>query len=289
MKIPGRTIARTVEKKLKEKVQALKKKGKTLCLATILVGDSPEQLSFVSIKQKTAKRLGIKFEFIHIKKSPSFEEFAHLLKKYSADPKITGILIQLPLPPILQTDSIYNFIPVTKEIEGHKAKTTFSPPIGLASLTMLKYIYGSGKINGNLIVDLNKDRIFFKNALKHKKVVVIGRGATGGAPIGKTLNELKINYLSLNSRTYNPQEYYCDADIIITATGKKVLAPENIKPGVILLNIGLRKEKGELIGDYDEKEIEKIAGHYSTTPGGIGPLDVLYLYHNLIQAAEMQK
>lgn len=289
MKIPGRPIAKAIEKRLKKKVLALRKKGKSLCLVTILVGDSAEQLSFVSIKQKTARRLGIKFEFNHLKKTPSFEEFAHILKNYSQNPKVTGILIQLPLPPMLQTDSIYNFIPAVKEIEGHKPKTPFLPPIGLAALSMFKYVYGNGKITEDLIVDLDKDRTFFKNVLKHKKIIVVGRGPTGGQPMGKTLSELKINYLSINSRTYNPHEYYCDADVIITATGRKVLAPDCIKQGAVLLNVGLRKENGKLIGDFDEKEVDKIAGHYSTTPGGIGPIDVLYLYNNLIEAAEMQK
>lgn len=289
MVIPGRSIARIIELRLKKEVQALKKKGKQPYLATILVGDSAEQLSFVKIKEKTAKKLGIKFELLHIKKIPSFEVFANLLKQYSHNPKITGILIQLPLPSILQTDSIYNFIPLEKEIEGHKAKTTFFPPIGLAVLTIIKYVYGNGKVSDDLLVNMEKDRNFIKNVLKHKKIVVIGRGMTGGQPIGKTLGELKINYLCINSKTYSPEEYYHDADIIITATGKKVLKPENVKPGVILINAGLRKEKDKLVGDFDEKEMEKLASFYTPTPGGIGPIDVLYLFNNVIQAAKMQK
>ncbi|QQG44033.1 MAG: bifunctional 5,10-methylenetetrahydrofolate dehydrogenase/5,10-methenyltetrahydrofolate cyclohydrolase [Candidatus Roizmanbacteria bacterium] len=288
MKLPGRLIAKAIEARFKKEVKALKKKGIVPCLVTFLIGDSAEQLSFVAIKQKTAKKLGIKFEFRHLKKTPSFEEFAHILKECSQNPKVTGVLIQLPLPPMLATDSIYNFIPIVKEIEGHKAKTPFLPPLGLAVLTMIKYTFGTGKINHDLIIDMEKDKIFFRNVLKHKKIIVVGRGLTGGQPIGKTLSELKINYLSINSHTYSPEEYYKDADIIITAAGTTVLKPEFIKPGVILLNAGLHKENGTLVGDYCEKEIEKIASHYSTTPGGVGPLDVLYLFNNVIQAAKLQ-
>ncbi len=289
MVIPCRTIARVIETHLKKEVQQLKKKGKAPLLTTFLVGESAEQLSFVAIKKKLAEKLGIKFDFIHIKRTPSFEVFAHILKDKAHNPNVTGILIQQPLPPLLQTDSVYNFIPLQKEIEGHKLKSPFSPPIGLATLTLLKHIFGKGKIDEQIIVDLEKDKVFFKNSLKHKKIVIAGRGLTGGQPIGKCFSQLKINYLSLNSKTYNPEEYYRDADIIITTTGKKILKAENIKPGAILINIGLRKEEGILKGDYDEKEVDKIASYYSQTPGGLGPIDVLYLFNNVIEAAKLQK
>lgn len=289
MKIPGRLIAKVIEEKLKKEVTALKKKGITPHLVAILVGESPEQLSFVAIKKRTAQRLGIKFTFLHVKKTPSFEEFAHILKQHSADKKVTGILIQQPLPSQIQTDSIYNFLPLLKEIEGHKPKSPFSPPIALATLTVIKYIFNNEKINDKLLVSLDEDKAVLKNALKHKKIVVVGRGITGGGPIGKTLSDLKINFLNINSQTYSPQEYYHDADIIITTTGKKVLKAEDVKPGVILINIGLRKENGLLLGDYNEKEMDKIASYYTPTPGGVGPIDVLYLYNNVIQAAKLQK
>lgn len=288
MKIPCKQIARVIETYLKEEVQKLKKKGKYPHLVTILVGESAEQLSFVAIKEKTAKKLGIKFEFIHIRRTPSFESFAHLLKEKSHNPKVTGILIQQPLPSILQTDSVYNFIPLVKEIEGHKLKSPFHPPLGLAALTALKYVFGKGTIDKNICVNPEKDKAFFKNSLKHKRIVIAGRGLTGGQPIGKCFSYFKINYLSVNSQTYNPQDYYRDADIVVTTTGKKIITPDMLKPGVILVNVGLRKENGSLRGDYDEKEIEKIASHYTETPGGVGPIDVLYLYNNVMEAAKMQ-
>ncbi len=80
-----------------------------------------------------------------------------------------------------------------------------------------------------------------------------------------------------------------EADIIITAVGKKVLAADMLKNGVILANVGLRHERGKLKGDYDEKEIKSVASYYTPTPKGIGPIDVLYLFKNLIDAAEFQK
>lgn len=288
MKIPGSDIAHEIEASLKKEVDKLTKAKKTPHLITILIGESPEQLSFVRIKKKTAERLGIKFEFIHFKQPPIFEKFAKLLKSYSHNPDVTGLIIQQPLPSQLDTDSIYKFIPPEKEIECHTSKSYFCPPLGLAVLTALKYVYLKEIKPEKLIIDRSKDVSFFKSYLKHKKIVLVGRGITGGKPIGKTLSIFKINYINTNSHTHQADQYYKDADIIITAAGAKVLNETNIKPGAILITAGLRHEKGKLRGDYNENEIDSVASYYSPTPGGIGPLDVLYLYKNLIDATKLQ-
>ncbi|MDO8609062.1 MAG: bifunctional 5,10-methylenetetrahydrofolate dehydrogenase/5,10-methenyltetrahydrofolate cyclohydrolase [bacterium] len=285
MEINGNKIADFIGASIKKEIKA-KHRPK---LVTFLVGDSAEQLSFVKIKAQIAKKLGIEFELIHFKTVPSFEKLVHLIKEKSNDPQTTGIIIQQPLPAQLSTDSIYDYIDEFKEIEGHRHKTPYLPPIGLAVLTLLKYIYGVQKVDKNVMINFKKDRVFFKKILRNKKVVLVGRGITGGKPIGKTLTEVKINYIGVNSKTPESELYYKDADIIITAAGKKVLTPEIIKPGAILINIGIRKEQGRLVGDFNEKEIENIASFYTPTPGGIGPIDVMYLYRNLVDAVRLQK
>lgn len=289
MLINGTHIADILEKSLKKEFKAIIKKKKSIKLVVFLIGTSPEQVSFVNIKRKLAKRLGVIFEFIHLKKSPTFEAFVRMVKEKSHDPKTTGIIIQQPLPSQLNTDSVYDFIALEKEIEGHRKKTTFFSPLGLAVMTLLKFIYIHPKINPNLLINVHKDLNAIKRVTKHKKVVIIGRGVTGGKPIGKTLTDAKINFVGINSQTPHPEEYCKEADIIISAVGKKVITPLMIKPGVVLINIGMRKEKTKLLGDYDEKEIKEFAHFYTPTPGGLGPLDVVYLFKNLLDAAKMQK
>ncbi len=288
MKIPGSDIAQDIEVVLKQEVEKLTKANKTPHLIAILIGESPEQLSFIRIKKKMAERLGIKFEFIQFKHPPIFEKFAKLLKSYSHNPDVTGLIIQQPLPSQLDTDSIYKFIPPEKEIECHTNKSFFCPPLGLAVLTALKFVYYKDVKSEKLIIDKSKDIAFFKSYLKHKKIVLIGRGITGGRPIGKTLSIFKINYINTNAHTHDADQYYKDADVIISAVGAKVLHAENIKPGAILITAGLRHEGGKLKGDYSEAEIDSIASFHTPTPGGIGPLDVLYLYKNLIDATKLQ-
>ena len=286
MFIDGKKIASNLLTILKKERKALKKR---IGLSVFLVGSAPEQLSFVKIKSEMAKALKIDFKLIHLTKTPNFIDFANLLKKEVANKDVTGIIIQQPLPAQLSTDSIYDYIPLLKEIEGHRKKTEFVFPLGLAVMTIIKYIYDGKRKQDIVFVDLKKDRLLFKNILKSKKVVIVGRGITGGKPIGKTLGNLNVNYISVNSTTVDPESYYKTADLIITATGEKVITPAMLKPGVVLINTGARKENGKLKGDYDEKEIKDIASHYTPTPGGSGPIDVVYLYKNLIDAAKMQK
>ena len=288
MEFPGKKITEALQKSLKKEVLKLNKK-KPIKLVVFLVQDSPDQASFVKIKGKIAKKIGIEYEVIRYKAIPSFEEFMHQIKSKSMDPTVTGIIIQQPLPAQLLTASIYDYIPLKKEIEGHKYKTPFLPPIGLAILTTLKYFYSHKKIDKNLFFDVAKDKGFIKKTLRNKKIVIVGRGTTGGQPIGKTLSETKINYISINSETPEPETYLKEADIVITAAGCKVINCSMLKPGVALINVGLRKENGRLKGDYDEKEIKHISSFYTPTPGGVGPIDVIYLYKNLIEAAKLQR
>lgn len=288
MEIDGKKISDFIGQLLKKELKKRKKK-RTPKLIAFLIGDSTDQRSYIAIKSKVAKKLGIKFELVHIKSIPSFESFAHRIKETSLDLETSAIIIQQPLPAQLSTDSLFEYITDNKEIEGHKRKTPFTPPIGLAVLTVLKYIFGTQTIDNQLIVNLNKDKKLFKKVFRNKKIVLIGRGITGGKPIGKTLSDAKINYIGINSKTPEPATYLKEADVIITAVGEKVIRPEVLKPGVVLINVGLRRENGKLKGDYDENEIKHIASYYTPTPGGIGPIDVVYLYKNLIEAYKLQK
>ncbi len=286
MKIDGAKIASYLQKVLKKEVSKVKKNKPHLVV--FLAKEDSDQVSFVKIKSKLAQKIGVGFELIKYERPPQFIKFATAIRERSHAEKTTGVIIQQPLPSNLATDSIYNYIPDLKEIEGVKKKSPFCSPIGLAVLTVMKFIYGKGKLTPDLFVDIDRDRAFFKKLFKNKRVVLVGRGITGGRPIGKMLTEAKINYISINSKTPSPESYYQNADLIITAVGHKVIEPSFLKPGVVLINVGMRTDGGKLKGDYDESEIKNIASSYTPTPGGVGPIDVVYLYKNLIDATNLQ-
>jgi len=288
MKIPCSEIATSLKFDLRKRVGDLKKRGTIPKLITILIGTAAEQLSFVSIKRKVASEIGVEFEFAHFKKCPSFLDFATQLRELAHKPSTTGVIIQLPLPSRLRSDTLYNYIPSVKDLEGHRTKSPHLPPLGLAVISLLKYIADPHGHKKSLYPDLVNDKNLFKQLLKHKKIVLVGSGLTGGHPIAQTLHDFRIGFINVNSRTNDPEQYYSEADIIITSVGKKVIEPTMLKKGVVLINTGLHKVGGKLRGDYNEDEVKNIASWYTQTPNGTGPLDVLFLYKNLVNAAELQ-
>ncbi len=289
MKIPCREIAHHLQQKLIEEVRDLKKTGTSPKLVTILVGSEPEQISFVNIKKRTGEQIGVDFELVHLAEEPSFEDFKKIVYEKAHDPKTTGIIIQHPFPENYRTDEIYELIPPHKEIEGHRPDSTFHFPLSIAVLSGVKYIMtretGESDMN-QTIVNFLEDKPAFHRFLQDKNIVIAGRGITGGAPIAKALEDIGVFFSVVHSQIPNPSQVYKSADIIITAVGKKIITPTDIKEGVILLNVGLRKEDGKLKGDYDEREIAEIASYFTQTPGGLGPLDVLYLFKNVIEASK---
>ena len=284
MKIDGSKIASFLRKLTKKEIK--NNSLTNLKLVVVTVGNKGEQDAFVRAKEKEAKRIGVKFELLEIKRVPLFEKFVRKIRQLGLKKENTAIIIQQPLPMRLSTNTIYKFIPLVKEIEGYMKKSPYTPPIGQAVITILKYIYMTkGEIDERLLPVQETDKHFFKSALKNKNVLLIGRGITGGLPIGKTLTNFKINYINISSHTPNKERYIKSADVIISAVGKKMITAENIKKGVALINIGLRKEDGKYLGDYDEEEIKDVASFYTPVRGGTGPLNVAYLFRNLVKAA----
>ncbi len=288
MLIPVKKILKELEIELKNEVSKLSKKNK-LKLVLFMVGDTPEQLVFVKAKQKMAKKLGVSFELVQYKTVPSFEPLLRKIKEKSMEPNVTGIAVQQPLPPQLSTESMFDFIALNKEIEGHRRKTEFYSPLALAFLTLLKFIYIHPEIDKKLFLDNKRDFESIRRVLKHKQIVYITNESANGKPVTKTLSELKINFIGINPFTSNPQEYYKEADIIISSVGKKILTPEMLKQGVVLFNVGVRDGNGKLIGDYDEKEIDDVSAYHTGISENMEDLDILYLFKNLVDAAKMQK
>ncbi|OGE66939.1 hypothetical protein A3H85_00610 [Candidatus Daviesbacteria bacterium RIFCSPLOWO2_02_FULL_40_8] len=292
MKIPCRQITAVIKETLRKQISDLKKQSVYPKLLTFLPQTSPEQQSFVSIKKRVASEIGAEFELHEYSKPPSFDNFVADLKIKVGDPQTTGVIVQHPLPKDYDQIKLYDTVPMEKEIEGHKPDSPFFFPLSLSVLTGIKYIIMAEEkrnIDETIIIKPQEDKSLFAEYLKNKSVVIAGRGPTGGGPIAEAFVELGIKYQVVHSETPDPDKIFLTADFIVTATGRQLINKKNIKPGVVLLNVGLRKENGKLRGDYDEQEIEKIASYYTETPGGLGPLDVMYLYINLIEAARLEK
>ncbi|KKR50346.1 MAG: Bifunctional protein FolD [Microgenomates group bacterium GW2011_GWC1_41_8] len=272
-KVDGKQLAREILETLKPRISVLKKKKIIPTLAVIQVGNDTGSESYIRMKRKAAKKIGAAVIVKHFPNSVFFQEMAEAIHRFNANGDVHGIIIQRPLPPMLQTDAFNTAVDFRKDIDGFRAKSTFRPPIALAIFHILRTVYQLQNVTTHL---------------KSKHIVILGRGETAGKPIAEMFTDKKIAFLQCHSQTTNMHEFTQEADIIISCVGKqRVVIKDMIKEGAVLIGVGIeRDQKGKLHGDYDEEEIQEKASFYTPTPGGIGPINVAYLMSNLVTAAE---
>jgi len=184
--------------------------------------------------------------------------------------------LQRPAPEHIEIEKIEEHISPIKEVDGFGANSLYPVPVAAAALKMLEKTHHDSMINQSFI-----------DWLKTKKIVVIGKGETGGETIINLLRKRGIEPLVVDSKTENKDGEIRKGDIVISAVGKKdMVTKTNLKKGAILIGVGIFSENGKTYGDYDTKEIGNIASYYSPTPGGVGPVNVAMLMENIITACE---
>ncbi len=265
MKIDGKKIAQDILESLKKKVEKLKKGGITPKLAIILVGNDPASIAYVKRKEIKAKEIGIITSIYKYPSSVSEKDLLKQLNDLNHLINIHGIIVQQPLPPHTNIEKITQAIDPKKDIDGFHPQSKFEHPIAAAVLEILK-----------------------KTPLKSKKIIIVGKGETGGKLIIQAIKKAGIEPAVIDSKTEDPETLTKNADIIISAVGKpNIIKPSMVKKGVVLIGIGLHKgSDGKLHGDYDEEKIKDKASFYTPTPGGVGPINVAMLLKNLLTACE---
>lgn len=280
MKIDGRAIAEKILMQLKRRVDTLKKKHITPHLVVLRVGNDHATTSYIAQKEKMTKSIG---GIIHVYTFPNDVQEETLLKKLHAvnkDQTVHGIIVQLPLPKHIREEKLLHAIDPKKDIDGFHPNSNFPMPLAAAVMTILEEIFTrSHLVKGET----------FNKWLRKQKIVVTGKGKTGGKPIIELLKEQNIQPIVIDSKTLNPEKFTKQADIIITAVGKgKIFTKTMMKRGAILIGIGMYKgEDNKFYGDYDEDEIKDIASFYTPIPGGVGPVNAAKLIENLVRATEI--
>lgn len=260
MRIDGKQIAQNILASLSFQ--------HTPVLQVILVGDNHASLSFIKQKQKAAETIGAKVLVSHLPdgRQVSLQQLQDIIHQYNDDPSIHGIIIQRPVP-MKNVGDILNSVAPQKDIDGFVPNSPFSVPVALAVEKILDSVSPDWK---------------------SKRIVIIGRGETAGKPINDHLLKLDCTTSVIHSLTRYPKEILRQADIIISCVGKeRTVTKDDIKPGLILMSVGItRNAEGKLVGDYDEEEIKGIASFYTPTPGGVGPVNVACLMANLVAASK---
>jgi len=284
--IDGNAIGATMRAELAGDIAALKKKGVTPGLAVVLVGDNPASQVYVRMKGKACDDTGLYHETIKLPKDTSEAELMSLLERLNANPKIHGILVQLPLPKQINTNRALHRIDSRKDVDGfhpeNVGKVAVGDPTGFRPATP----YGVQQL-------LIRSEVETKGA----HAVVVGRSNIVGRPMAALLLQDgpggNATVTVCHSRTRHIEQHTRQGDILIVAIGKpEFVTGEMVKPGAVVIDVGVnrvddpsRKQGYRLVGDVKFQEAKQVASAITPVPGGVGPMTITMLLFNTVQAA----
>ncbi len=273
--IDGKSLAATEREKLITRIAKLKTKGITPGLCVILVGDDPASLTYVSSKEKMAHALNMNGIIHRLPASTSQQQLIEQIELLNADTNIHGILVQLPLPPHIDADVVSEAILPEKDVDGLH-------PLNAGKLLSGRPCMIPCTPNGCMeLIRSTGISIAGKNA------VIIGRSNIVGKPIALLLMHEHATVTICHSKTIELAKIASQADILVCAIGKPGMVKKNmIKPGAVVIDVGINRVNGKLYGDVEFDEAEKLAGYITPVPGGVGPMTIMMLMRNTVEAAE---
>lgn len=279
-KIDGIAVANAVKERVRKAVNELQTEGVTPCLATLLVGENQASSIYVKNKQKACAEVGITTKDHKLPESFSQQEMNSLIDLLNNDNTVHGILVQLPLPKQLDEFATMSRISPIKDVDG---LTPYNVGLLSTGRAILKPCTPSG------IMEMFD---YYNIDLAGKHAVIINRSNLVGRPLYNLLLEKNVTVTTCHSKTHNLKEHCQKADIVITAVGdrtKFVLTADMIKDGAIMIDVGISRQDGKLVGDANYDEIIKKASYATPVPGGVGPMTVAMLLKNTVTAASINK
>lgn len=284
--LDGKATAAEIKKELAERVEALKAKGVTAGLGTVLVGDDPASHSYVGGKHRDCAEIGIASIRKDLPEDITQEELEKEIEELNNNPECTGYIVQLPLPKHIDTNRILEKIDPDKDADGLHPTN-----LGRLVLNVGGELDSPLPCTPNGVIELVERHGL---SWKGKKVAVLGRGITVGRPLGLLLTRKEINATPtlVHTGTEDVDAALRDADIIVAAVGQPHnVRADQVKDGAILLDVGVSRVedpetgKKKLTGDISPEAIEK-ASWYSPNPGGVGPMTRAMLLVNVVETAE---
>ncbi|AEP36675.1 bifunctional methylenetetrahydrofolate dehydrogenase/methenyltetrahydrofolate cyclohydrolase FolD [Taylorella asinigenitalis] len=274
--IDGKALSAQIKEGLSDRINTLKSKGITPSLTVILVGDDPASAVYVKNKHQTFINLGLISEVVRLPAETSQEKLIEQIEKLNKDDTVHGILIQLPLPPHLNSQIAISSIDPSKDVDGFHIENAgalltgnpkFIPCTPYGVMRMLK----------------SKD-IYIRGA----EAVIVGASNIVGKPMALLLQMAGATVTICNSKTRDLAAQTKRADILVAAAGKPhLINGEMIKDGAVVIDVGIhRKEDGKLCGDVDFESASKKASFITPVPGGVGPMTIVMLLVNTVEAAE---
>jgi methylenetetrahydrofolate dehydrogenase (NADP+)/methenyltetrahydrofolate cyclohydrolase len=283
--IDGRGIAARIREEVAREVERfVGRHGRPPGLATVLVGEDPASAIYVNGKQRACKEAGIEAFDRRLPAASSHQQVAQELERLNADPAVSGILLQLPLPAPLDGASLTGLIAAEKDVDG-------LTPVNAGLLALgnpgLRPCTPAGVIV--LLAEAGAQ-------LEGAEAVVVGRSNLFGKPMAQLLLAGNATVTVCHSRTRDLRECCARADILIAAVGRAgLIGAGHVKPGAVVIDVGMNRlapeepgGKGRLVGDVDHAAVEPIASAITPVPGGVGPMTIAMLLRNTVQAARYQ-
>ncbi|HON63493.1 MAG TPA: bifunctional methylenetetrahydrofolate dehydrogenase/methenyltetrahydrofolate cyclohydrolase FolD [Bacilli bacterium] len=274
--LDGKSLSKQIKTELKAKVADLVvKSGIKPGLAIVEVGSDPASEIYVRNKIKSANFVGIEARLIKKDESITQEELLKLIAELNADVSVHGIIVQLPLPKHLDERAVIDRIDPDKDIDGfgvlNKGKLfsgmkCFQPATPLGVMKLLDA---------------------YNIPLKGKEAVVVGRSNIVGKPMGMMLLLRDATVTIAHRYTVDLKKITKEADILVVAVGKKnLITADMIKPGAVVVDVGINREGDKIYGDVDFDNVSQVASHITPVPGGVGPLTIAALLANTVEAYE---
>ncbi len=278
--IDGKKLAKKIRQELKEEVI---KENLHPRLAVILVGDDEASKIYIRNKSRACEDVGIEFIEHILPTNTTMEELLELINKLNNDNEVSGILLQSPLPGHMNIKTAFETINPEKDVDGFN-------PINIGRLEMNEPAFVSCTPYGviRMLEEYNID-------IEGKTAVVIGRSNIVGKPLIQLLLNKNATVIVTHSRTKNLENYTRQADILVSAIGKaKYIKADMVKEGAVVIDVGINRIKGDvpgkkvLVGDTDYSEVSKKASYITPVPGGVGPMTIAMLMHNVVKAEKLK-
>lgn len=270
--LDGRLVSDLLLKEVSHKVNALKKKGIAPKLVIILVGDNPASLSYIRQKSNAAEKTGIVCEVKNLPADTTTKNLVGLIEKLNKNKKTHGILVQLPLPLKIETPLVIRAIDPKKDVDGFNA-------YNLGKMFLSQEFERLAPCTPAGIIKLLEH---YKISPAGKNVTIVGRSNIVGKPLAVMLINRDATVTVCHSKTLNLADYTKRADILVAAVGRpKFITAKMVKIGAVVIDVGVNKVDGKLVGDVDFKEVAKKASFITPVPGGVGPMTVACLMDNL--------
>jgi len=276
--IDGKAVAAAVRERVKVDVAAYKEEtGRTPGLATVLVGDDPASEIYVANKRRTTEEVGMRSIHHGPEASIREDELLDLVRELGEDDEVDGILVQLPLPAHIDSDVIVQAINPAKDVDGltpvNAGLLAHGTP-GLVPCTPR-----------GVMELLSHEGVELEGA----EAVVVGRSKLVGVPVARLLLQANATVTVCHSRTRDLDATCRRADVLVAAVGvPRLLGAEAVKPGAVVIDVGMNRLEDGLAGDVDYDAVAEVAAAITPVPGGVGPMTIAMLLSNTLQAARQR-